>query len=85
MHIVNYFSGWCLLTSVLGMYVSGTKWVWTPPGGLGVWLVGVGSVAGLGFAGQALSTKGFQLESAGRGTLALYVQVSVEMVLDEVS
>lgn len=34
-------------------------------------------VGALGFVGQALSTKGFQMESAGRGTMALYVQVSV--------
>lgn len=76
MHTVNYFSGWCLVASLLGMYYSGTKWVSSPQGGLGVWLPGIGAVSRLGFAEQALLAKGLQLESARRGALVLFVQVS---------
>lgn len=76
MHTVNHLSAWCLVASLLGMYYSDTKWVWSPQGGVGVWLLGIGAVSALGFAEQALLARGLQLERARRGALALFAHVS---------
>jgi len=73
MHSITYFTAWCLVMSVVSMAVLNIPWVMPPNPGL--WLFGVVVVATLGFMGQMLATRGFQLVSAGRGALAGYIGI----------
>lgn len=74
-HNVNYFSAWCLIVSVASMSILKIPWV-MPPNPI-VWLLEVCALGILGFSGQVTLNMGFRLEAAGRGSLALYVQVSL--------
>ncbi|KAG8899085.1 hypothetical protein FRC00_001907 [Tulasnella sp. 408] len=82
MHSVIYFTAWSLIISafytVLSNVIPGipeaSKIVWLWPDFkqfMGIIAIGI-----LGFAGQVLVTMGFQKETAGRGTLALYISSS---------
>ncbi|KAG8881460.1 hypothetical protein FRB98_004299 [Tulasnella sp. 332] len=73
MHSVTYFTAWCLLLSVTSMAALNIPWVLPP--NPGSWLLGVTAISFLGFTGQLLATRGFQLVAAGRGSLASYTGV----------
>ena len=71
MHSVAYFNAWSFVAAIVGSVLAGTKWIWPDF----KWCMGLIAIGLLGFAGQVVSTRGFQMETAGRGTLALYVAV----------
>ncbi|KAG8692415.1 hypothetical protein FRC08_009791 [Ceratobasidium sp. 394] len=82
MHIISYFSLWCVIVATIGMPVAHTEWVfptrWT-------WLGMLLLIGLFGFLGQLLLTLGLQRETASRGTLALYVQIVFSLVFERLA
>ncbi|KAG8892811.1 hypothetical protein FRB99_002422 [Tulasnella sp. 403] len=81
MHSAVYFSAWCFIVSVFGMLIFRVPWI-APPDFK--WTAGLVTIGMLGFIAQTLVTKGFQLECAGRGSLALYVQIVFSLLFEKV-
>ncbi|KAI6001784.1 hypothetical protein EDD15DRAFT_2227487, partial [Pisolithus albus] len=79
MHSMAYFSLWCAIVSMIGLFISGepivypTPWQWDIP----LLLIGV-----LSFTAQMCLTMGLQRETAARGTIGVYVQVIFADVLE---
>ncbi|KAG8931000.1 hypothetical protein FRC02_003368 [Tulasnella sp. 418] len=73
LHSVCYLCAWSVFVSIIGSIVMKVQWAMPSN-----WLWGLGLIAivVLGFGGQTLLTLGLRYETAGRGTLALYVQIS---------
>ncbi|PIL32542.1 transporter [Ganoderma sinense ZZ0214-1] len=81
MHNLGAFSLFCVLTAPIAMAVVRTPVV-IPDSVLS--LAMILAVSGCGFAAQMTMTSGLQRETAGRGTLAIYVQIIFSLVFDRV-
>ncbi|KAL5501012.1 hypothetical protein ACEPAH_9399 [Sanghuangporus vaninii] len=79
LHSMSYFSLWCVITSTTGMILLGQKVVL--PTRL-EWLALLLMIGIFGFLAQALLTMGLQRETAGRGSLAIYVQIIYATILE---
>ncbi|KAG8973687.1 hypothetical protein FRC05_008274 [Tulasnella sp. 425] len=90
MHNIIYFTAWCLIISTITSVLSGTipgipessKIVWFWPDFTR--MMGIIAIGILGLAGQVLLTMGFQKESAGRGTLALYLAIVFSLLSERI-
>jgi hypothetical protein len=71
MHNVAYFNALSCVAALVGSGLKRTKWIWPDLR----WCVGLLAIGLLGFTGQVVSAKGFQIETAGRGSLASYIAV----------
>ncbi|KAL5480376.1 hypothetical protein ACEPAI_1646 [Sanghuangporus weigelae] len=81
LHSMSYFSLWCVITSTTGMILLGQKVVL--PTRL-EWLALLLMIGIFGFLAQALLTMGLQRETAGRGSLAIYVQIIYATILERI-
>lgn len=81
MHMMSYFSLWCVLVSVIAMFSTGTRWVL--PSQL-TWLGMLVIVGFSGFCAQLLLTLGLQLETASRGSMALYTQIVFALAFERI-
>ncbi|KAF7973811.1 hypothetical protein HWV62_14186 [Athelia sp. TMB] len=81
LHSLVGFSTWCVIVSCIGLAATRTPLVlphrWDFVAMLG--MMGV-----LGFVSQTLLTMGLQRETAGRGTLAVYIQIVFAAVLERI-
>ncbi|KAG8993095.1 hypothetical protein FRB94_002665 [Tulasnella sp. JGI-2019a] len=82
MHSITYFTASCLVMSIASTTFLGIPWVLPPNPAL--WLLGVIAAGSLGFMGQMLATRGFQLVSAGRGSLAGYIGIVWSLILQRI-
>ncbi|KAL5514086.1 hypothetical protein ACEPAG_2847 [Sanghuangporus baumii] len=81
LHSMSYFSLWCVITSTTGMILLGQKVIL--PTRL-EWLALLLMIGIFGFLAQALLTMGLQRETAGRGSLAIYVQIIYATILERI-
>ncbi|KAM5541606.1 hypothetical protein V8D89_004796 [Ganoderma adspersum] len=81
MHNLGAFSLFCVLTAPIAMAVVKTPVV--IPDNIPS-LVMILAVSGCGFAAQMTMTSGLQRETAGRGTIAIYVQIIFSLVFDRI-
>lgn len=79
MHSMAYFSLWCAIVSVIGLFISGEPIVYPTPWQWDVLLLLIGV---LSFTAQMCLTMGLQRETAARGTIGVYVQVIFADVLE---
>ncbi|KAF8647967.1 hypothetical protein AX16_006428 [Volvariella volvacea WC 439] len=80
LHSLVSFSSQCVIVSSIGMIATKTPLV--IPTQLD-WLGMLFMIGIFGFVAQVLLTMGLQREAAGRGTMAIYTQVSKTHLLDE--
>ncbi|KAI0704437.1 EamA-like transporter family-domain-containing protein [Cerioporus squamosus] len=81
MHNLGAFSLFCILFAPIGMVVARTPVV--IPDNLPCLLM-ILAVSSCGFAAQMTMTTGLQRETAGRGTMAIYVQVIFALVFERI-
>ncbi|KAI1789856.1 EamA-like transporter family-domain-containing protein [Ganoderma leucocontextum] len=81
MHNLGAFSLFCILTAPIAMAVVKTPVV--IPDNIPC-LAMILAVSGCGFAAQMTMTSGLQRETAGRGTIAIYVQIIFSLIFDRV-
>ncbi|RPD56863.1 drug/metabolite transporter [Lentinus tigrinus ALCF2SS1-7] len=81
MHNLGAFSFFCILTAPIAMVVARTPVV--VPDNFPCLLM-ILAVSTCGFAAQMTMTTGLQRETAGRGTMAIYVQVIFALVFERV-
>lgn len=79
MHSMAYFSLWCAIVSMIGLFISGEPIVYPTPWQWDVLLLLIGV---LSFIAQMCLTMGLQRETAARGTIGVYVQVIFADVLE---
>jgi len=79
MHMMNYFSLWCVLAAGPGMIISSTEPVFPRRWEAGCLLI---LMSIFGFLAQILLTMGLQRETAARGSMGVYVQVIFAAVLE---
>lgn len=79
MHSMAYFSLWCAIVSMIGLFISGEPIVYPTPWEWNVLLLLIGV---LSFTAQMCLTMGLQRETAARGTIGVYVQVIFADVLE---
>lgn len=79
MHSMAYFSLWCAIVSMIGLFISGEPIVYPTPWQWDVLLLLIGV---LSFTAQMCLTVGLQRETAARGTIGVYVQVIFADVLE---
>ncbi|TFK87116.1 drug/metabolite transporter [Polyporus arcularius HHB13444] len=81
MHNLGAFSLFCILTAPIAMVVARTPVI--IPDNLPCLLM-ILAVSACGFGAQMTMTTGLQRETAGRGTMAIYVQVIFALVFERV-
>jgi len=81
LHSLVSFSAQCVIVAVVGMFVTHTPIV--IPTQLD-WLVMIIMIGSFGFISQVLLTMGFQRETAGRGSMAIYTQIIFATILERV-
>ncbi|KAF8603019.1 drug/metabolite transporter superfamily [Ceratobasidium sp. AG-I] len=82
MHVISYYSLWCVILGTFGISATNRPWVWpTRP----AWLATLLLVGLFGFFAQLFLTVGLQRETASRGTLALYLQIVFTIVFEYIA
>ncbi|KAI0631710.1 EamA-like transporter family-domain-containing protein [Trametes polyzona] len=79
MHNLAAFALVCIITGPVALFLTGTSVVVPRDAASIVLLLAVSSC---GFFAQVTMTTGLQLETAGRGTMAIYVQVIFSIILE---
>ncbi|TFK38438.1 hypothetical protein BDQ12DRAFT_683666 [Crucibulum laeve] len=81
LHTMVSFSGQCIIVSSIGMFITKTPFIMpTRIDWIGLLLL----IGCLGFCGQVFMTLGFQRETAGRASMALYSQVIFANILERI-
>ncbi|KZP24270.1 hypothetical protein FIBSPDRAFT_1042321 [Athelia psychrophila] len=80
MHSLVGFSAWCVIVSSVGMAATRTPFI-THRWDFVLMLFAMGV---FGFIAQSLLTMGLQREMAGRGTLAVYIQIVFASILERI-
>ncbi|KZP24259.1 drug/metabolite transporter superfamily [Athelia psychrophila] len=81
MHSLVGFSAWCVIVSGVGMAVTRTPFIIPHRWDFVLMLFAMGV---FGFIAQTLLTMGLQRETAGRGTLAVYIQIVFASILERI-
>ncbi|TFY76604.1 hypothetical protein EWM64_g7409 [Hericium alpestre] len=81
MHSLTSFSQWCVIVSTVGMIVKHQAVVIPKRAD---WIAMLIMIGAFGFIAQALLTMGLQRETAGRGTMAVYIQIIFALALERI-
>ncbi|KAI5119675.1 hypothetical protein M0805_009619 [Coniferiporia weirii] len=78
LHSIVFFSSQCVIASIVGMLFLRQEFVFPTRT---EWLVLLVMIGTFGFLAQVLVTMGLQRETAGRGAMAIYVQIIFASIL----
>ncbi|KAA1470827.1 DUF6-domain-containing protein [Dentipellis sp. KUC8613] len=81
LHSLTAFSSWCVIVSSVGMLIMQEPVVIPRRAD---WLAMLLMIGIFGFIAQTLLTMGLQRETAGRGTMAVYIQIIFALALERI-